>query len=147
MTWLPSSSERLYLCTTGKLLKHMSLTLTHPKQAGASIHIITWHTHTLQEQDVQILRENDPWELFGLTENYFDVTGAKFFLQVNAQPGWVEKLVFIRGEEKQLPDFQAVCLLSWHKQLRERTEEHKAAPFCTMREFSLVRESKRMTDP
>ena len=50
------------------------------------------------------------------------------------------------GEEKQFPDFQAVCLLSWNSWLGERTGVHKAAPFYTMREMVLARESRRDTD-
>lgn len=88
----------------------------HPNQASTSIYTITRRTHSSQEQHVHILLENDQQELFGPTkknETDFELTGTKFFLQVNAHTGMNEKLGFIWGEEKQLLDFQAICLLLW----------------------------------
>lgn len=143
--WLLRSLENLYLCKIRKLLKYMCLTLMHPKQAGTSIYTTTWHTQTLQEQHIHILLENDPQEPFGLIKNEtdFDLTGAKFFLQVNAHTGMNRKTCFYAGEEKHLLDFQAVCLLSCNSWFGERTRVHKAAPFCTVRQFVLARERTR----
>lgn len=121
----------------------------HPKQADTSIYTITWHTHALWEQHVHIVLENDPKEAFSLikSETDFDLTGAKFLLRVNAHTGMNRKTCFYFGEEKQLLDFQAVCLLSWNSWFGESTHVHKAASFCTMREFVLAREREKETNP